>query len=319
MPAPSDSYLFTSSAFMIQDTCITNPLVSPRSMSNPLMAISTIKNTGMLPHVKIRPSKGLLHLDLQTVWQYRDLIYILVWRDIKVRYKQTLLGAGWAIFQPLAIMLIFTAVFSYAGKISTDGAAYPIFLYAGLLPWLYIAQALSRSGTSLVVEAPLINKVYFPRLILPLSATIAPILDLLVAFVVYIGLMVWFDLLPTWRVLALPVFTGLAFLIAFAGGVWLSALYVRYRDVGHIIPMFIQLWMFVSPIIYPVDAVPESWRHLYALNPVVSVIQGFRWALLPSYQVDFSLFLLSLAVVSVALLGGLIYFRAMERTFADVI
>ncbi len=276
-------------------------------------------HTMTLPHVKIRPSRGLLHLDLSTVWQYRELIFILVWRDIKVRYKQTVLGAAWAIFQPLAIMLIFTAVFSYVGKIPSDGLPYPVFLYSGLLPWLYIAQALSRSATSLVGEAPLISKVYFPRLILPLSGTLSPLLDLLLAFLVYLGLMVWFGVLPTWRIVTLPLFAGLAFFIALAGGVWLSALYVRFRDVGHIIPMFIQLWMFVSPIIYPVSKVPEAWRHFYALNPVVSVIEGFRWALLPDYRVEFLVFVPSLVVVFLAVAGGLIFFRSMERTFADVI
>ena len=272
-----------------------------------------------LPHVKIRPSRGLLHLDLSTVWQYRELIFILVWRDIKVRYKQTILGAAWAIFQPLAIMLIFTAVFSYVGQIPSDGLPYPVFLYSGLLPWLYISQALSRSTMSLVGEAPLISKVYFPRLILPLSGTLSPLLDLVLAFLVYLGLMVWFNVMPPWRIGTLPLFAGLAFFIALAGGLWLSALYVRFRDVGHIIPMFIQLWMFVSPIIYPVTKVPETWRSFYALNPVVSVIEGFRWALLPDYQVEFSVFVPSLVVVFLALAGGLVFFRSMERTFADVI
>ena len=184
-----------------------------------------------------------------------------------MRYKQTILGAAWAIFQPLAIMLIFTAVFSYVGQIPSDGLPYPVFLYSGLLPWLYISQALSRSTMSLVGEAPLISKVYFPRLILPLSGTLSPLLDLVLAFLVYLGLMVWFDVMPPWRIVTLPLFAGLAFFIALAGGLWLSALYVRFRDVGHIIPMFIQLWMFVSPIIYPVTKVPETWRSSLRVKP----------------------------------------------------
>jgi lipopolysaccharide transport system permease protein len=171
----------------------------------------------------------------------------------------------------------------------------------------------------LVGEAPLISKVYFPRLILPLSATIAPLVDLVLAFVAFLGLMAWFGVVPTWRVLLLPLFAGLGATIALAAGLWVSALYVRYRDVGHILPMFIQLWMFVSPILYPVSKVPESWRAVYALNPVVSVVEGFRWALIPGFQVDFSMFLPSLIIVAVTLVGGLIYFRSMERTFADVI
>lgn len=272
-----------------------------------------------LPHVQIRPAKGLLDLELSSLWHYRELIYILVWRDVTVRYKQTLLGIAWAMFQPVATMLIFTAVFSVMGKIPSDGFPYPVFLYAGLLPWFYTSQALSRGGSSLVGEAPLISKVYFPRLILPLAATIAPLVDLFLAFVAFIGLMAWFDVMPTWRILLLPLFAGLAAVITLAGGLWISALYVKYRDVGHILPMFIQLWMFVSPVLYPVSKVPEVWRSLYALNPVVSVIEGFRWALIPGYQVDFSMFLPSLAIVFVVLVGGLIYFRSMERTFADVI
>lgn len=273
----------------------------------------------VLPHVRIQPAKGLLELDLASLWQYRELIHILVWRDVTVRYKQTLLGVAWAMFQPVATMLIFTVVFNVIGKIPSDGFPYPVFLYAGLLPWFYISQALSRGGTSLVGEAPLISKVYFPRLILPLSATIAPLVDLLLAFIAFLGLMAWFQVMPTWRILLLPLFAGLGATIALAAGLWISALYVRYRDIGHILPMFIQLWMFVSPILYPVSKVPESWRAIYALNPVVSVVEGFRWALIPGFQVDFSMFLPSLGIVFVVLVGGLIYFRSMERTFADVI
>ena len=276
-------------------------------------------HSATLPHVRIQPAKGLLELDFAGLWNYRELIHILVWRDVTVRYKQTVLGVAWAMFQPVATMLIFTAVFSVMGKIPSDGFPYPVFLYAGLLPWFYISQALSRGGTSLVGEAPLISKVYFPRLILPLSATIAPLVDLVLAFVAFLGLMAWFDVVPTWRVLLLPLFAGLGATIALAAGLWVSALYVRYRDVGHILPMFIQLWMFVSPILYPVSKVPEAWRPVYALNPVVSVVEGFRWALIPGFQVDFSMFLPSLIIVAVTLVGGLIYFRSMERTFADAI
>lgn len=276
-------------------------------------------HSAALPHVRIQPAKGLFDLDFAGLWNYRELVHILVWRDVTVRYKQTVLGVAWAMFQPVATMLIFTAVFSVMGKIPSDGFPYPVFLYAGLLPWFYISQALSRGGTSLVGEAPLISKVYFPRLILPLSATIAPLIDLLLAFVAFLGLMAWFDVVPTWRILLLPLFAGLGATMAFAAGLWVSALYVRYRDVGHILPMFIQLWMFVSPILYPVSKVPESWRAVYALNPVVSVVEGFRWALIPGFQVDFSMFLPSLIIVAVTLAGGLIYFRSMERTFADVI
>lgn len=187
-------------------------------------------HSATLPHVRIQPAKGLLDLDFAGLWNYRELIHILVWRDVTVRYKQTVLGVAWAMFQPVATMLIFTAVFSVMGKIPSDGFPYPVFLYAGLLPWFYISQALSRGGTSLVGEAPLISKVYFPRLILPLSATIAPLVDLALAFVAFLGLMAWFEVVPTWRVLLLPLFAGLGATIALAAGLWVSALYVRYRE-----------------------------------------------------------------------------------------
>ena len=297
--------------------------VGVRIMRSDEIAMSALtvdqRPSSTLPHVRIQPARGLLDLDLAALWQYRELIYILVWRDVTVRYKQTLLGVAWSMFQPVATMLIFTVVFSVMGKIPSDGFPYPVFLYAGLLPWFYVSQALSRGGTSLVGEAPLISKVYFPRLILPLSATIAPLVDLALAFVAFLGLMAWFGILPTWRILSLQLFAALAATITLAAGLWISALYVKYRDVGHILPMLIQLWMFVSPILYPVSKVPESWRALYALNPVVSVVEGFRWALIPGFQVDFMMFLPSLGVVFVVFVGGLIYFRSMERTFADVI
>ena len=297
--------------------------VGVRIMRSDEIAMSALtvdqRPSSTLPHVRIQPARGLLDLDLAALWQYRELIYILVWRDVTVRYKQTLLGVAWAMFQPVATMLIFTVVFSVMGKIPSDGFPYPVFLYAGLLPWFYVSQALSRGGTSLVGEAPLISKVYFPRLILPLSATIAPLVDLVLAFVAFLGLMAWFGILPTWRILSLPLFAALAATITLAAGLWISALYVKYRDVGHILPMLIQLWMFVSPILYPVSKVPESWRALYAMNPVVSVVEGFRWALIPGFEVDFTMFLPSLGVVFVVFVGGLIYFRSMERTFADVI
>ena len=297
--------------------------VGVRIMRSDEIAMSALtvdqRPSSTLPHVRIQPARGLLDLDLAALWQYRELIYILVWRDVTVRYKQTLLGVAWSMFQPVATMLIFTVVFSVMGKIPSDGFPYPVFLYAGLLPWFYVSQALSRGGTSLVGEAPLISKVYFPRLILPLSATIAPLVVLVLAFVAFLGLMAWFGIIPTWRFLSLPLFAALAATITLAAGLWISALYVKYRDVGHILPMFIQLWMFVSPILYPVSKVPESWRALYAMNPVVSVVEGFRWALIPGFQVDFTMFLPSLGVVFVVFVGGLIYFRSMERTFADVI
>jgi lipopolysaccharide transport system permease protein len=272
-----------------------------------------------LPHVRIQPARGLLDLDLAALWQYRELIYILVWRDVTVRYKQTLLGVALGDVSAGRDHAHFYGCIQCHGENSIRRISLPgISLCrpaAVVLCVSGVEQGRDQSGG----RAPLISKVYFPRLILPLSATIAPLVDLVLAFVAFLGLMAWFGILPTWRILSLPLFAALAATITLAAGLWISALYVKYRDVGHILPMLIQLWMFVSPILYPVSKVPESWRALYAMNPVVSVVEGFRWALIPGFEVDFTMFLPSLGVVFVVFVGGLIYFRSMERTFADVI
>jgi len=267
----------------------------------------------------IQPGGSLFHLDLKAIWQYRELLYFLIWRDVKVRFKQTAIGAGWAIFQPLMTMLIFTVVFGNFAKIPSDGLPYPIFAYAALLPWNNFAQATGRSGVSLVGNANLISKVYFPRLIIPLSAVVAPLVDFAVAFVILLAMMAWFGIAPTWGVLAMPLFLLLALATAVAVGLWLSALDVRYRDVGYTIPFVIQIWMYVSPVAYPVSLMPESWRVLYSLNPMAGVIEGFRWALLGMGNPDFGVMTVSAVVVMVLLLGGIVYFRQMERTFADVV
>jgi lipopolysaccharide transport system permease protein len=267
----------------------------------------------------IQPSGGLFHLDLKAIWHYRELLYFLIWRDVKVRYKQTAIGAGWAIFQPLMTMMIFTVIFGNFAKIPSDGLPYPIFAYTALLPWNNFAQAIGRSGVSLVGSANLISKVYFPRLIIPLSAAVAPLVDFAMAFVILLAMMAWFGIAPTWGVLALPLFLLLALSTALAVGLWLSALDVRYRDVGYTIPFMVQIWMYASPVAYPVSLVPERWRMLYSLNPMVGVIEGFRWALLGKGNPDFGVMTASAVVVMALLLGGIVYFRRMERTFADVV
>jgi lipopolysaccharide transport system permease protein len=267
----------------------------------------------------IQPGSGLFHLELKAIWHYRELLYFLIWRDVKVRYKQTAIGAGWAIFQPLMMMIIFTVVFGNFAKIPSDGLPYPIFAYAALLPWTYFAQAISRSGISLVGNAHLISKVYFPRIIIPFSAAVAPLVDLAIAFVLLLAMMAWFGIAPTWGVLALPVFLLLALVTALAVGLWLTALNVRYRDVGYTIPFVVQIWMYASPVAYPVSVVPEKWRLLYSLNPMAGVIEGFRWALLGKGNPDFGVMTAGAVVVIALLLGGIVYFRQMERTFADVV
>src|SRR5262245_58799875 len=238
------------------------------------------EETGKPSAVTIQASKGLFHLDLKDVWRYRELLYFLIWRDVKVRYKQTAIGVGWAILQPLMTMVIFTIIFGSFAKIPSDGLPYSIFAYTALLPWNYFAQAISRSGVSLVGSASLITKVYFPRLIVPISAAVAPLVDFAVAFAILLAMMAWFGIAPTWGMLALPLFLLLALATGLAVGLWLSALNVRYRDVGYTIPFLIQFWMYASPVAYPVSLVPEKWRLLYSLNPMAGVIESFRWALL---------------------------------------
>jgi lipopolysaccharide transport system permease protein len=275
--------------------------------------------TGTQPTVIIQPRRGILDLDLQAVWRYRELLYFLTWRDVKVRYKQTVIGAAWALMQPFMTMIIFTVIFGKFAQIPSDGFPYPIFAYSALLPWQFFSQAINRSGTSLVQSANLISKVYFPRLIVPLAAALGPLVDFAMAFIVLLGMMAWFHIAPTWGVFALPLFMLLALLTALAVCLFLSALNVKYRDVGHTIPFLVQLWMYASPVAYPINLIPEEWRLIYSLNPMVGVIEGFRWALLGKSSPDFSVIMISILVVMILLFCGIVYFRQMERTFADVI
>ena len=284
-----------------------------------MVNVSSPEDTGKTSVVIIQPTKGLFCLDLDAVWPYRELLYFLIWRDIKVRYKQTVIGAGWAICQPLMTMVIFTIVFGNFAKIPSDGLPYPIFAYTALLPWNFFAQALGRSGISLVGSANLITKVYFPRLIIPIAAAVASIVDFAIAFVILLGMMIWFGIAPTWGMLALPLFLLLTLVTALSVGLWLSALNVRYRDVGYIIPFLTQFWMYASPVVYPVSLVPEKWRLLYSLNPMAGVIEGFRWALLGTGTPDFGVIAVSGGVVMALLLGGIVYFGRTEQTFADIV
>ena len=271
------------------------------------------------PTVVIEPRKSLLHLDLKAIWEYRELLFFLVWRDLKVRYRQTIIGIGWVVLQPLLTMALFTAVFGNFAKIPSDGVPYPIFTYSALLPWNLFASSLARGTESVVGNAQLISKIYFPRLLLPISGILSPTVDFAISFVIFAAMMIWFRTLPTWGVLALPFFLILALLTALAVGLWLSALNVRYRDVGHTIPFLVQLWMFASPVAYPVSLVPERWRVLYSLNPMAGVIEGFRWALLGKESPDFEVIVISSMMVTTLLISGVVFFKHTERTFADVI
>jgi homopolymeric O-antigen transport system permease protein len=272
-----------------------------------------------LPLIRIEPSTNWLTLGLKELWDYRELLYFFVWRDVKVRYKQTAIGAVWAIVQPLLTMIVFTLVFDKFVNVPSDGLPYPLFSYAALLPWTYFARALNQSILSVTSDANLITKVYFPRLLLPISATLSGLLDFGISFVFLLGMMVWYGIVPNWGVLALPFFLILALLTALSVSFWLSVINVRYRDVQQTIPFLIQIWLFASPVAYPVSVVPEKWRLPYSLNPMTGVIEGFRWALLGNAMPDIVPIAISIAVVVALLFGGIMFFRRMEETFADVV
>lgn len=271
------------------------------------------------PTLVIQPSKGWLRLDFKPVWEYRELLFFLVWRDIKVRYKQTAIGAAWAICQPLLTMMIFAVVFGRFAKIPSDNLPYPIFAFAGLLPWTYFSQSITRSGASLVNDATLIRKIYFPRLVIPASAVVAPLVDFVLSFLILLGLMGGYRVKPGWAVLTLPAFMGLAVCAALGTSLWLSALNVRYRDVGHAIPFLVQFWMYASPIVYPLSLIPKRWHVLYSLNPMVGVVEGFRWGLLGKESPEITAIEVGSAVAAALLITGLVFFRRMERSFADIV
>jgi lipopolysaccharide transport system permease protein len=278
-----------------------------------------IKGTSDSNHFVLEPTRGLVPLQLQELWQYRELLYFLIWRDVKVRYKQTVLGIGWAILQPFLTMVVFSIFFGNLGKIPSDGIPYPIFAFAALLPWQIFANALSSSSTSLVSDQSLITKVYFPRLIVPVAAVLVGLVDFAISFIILLGMMIYYRLFPTAAAFALPLFLALALVTALAVGLWLSALNVQYRDVRYTIPFLTQFWLFITPIAYPVSLVPEQWRILYSLNPMVGVVEGFRWALFGQGKSLDATILLSVVIAVVLLIGGIFYFRQMEKTFADVV
>jgi lipopolysaccharide transport system permease protein len=271
------------------------------------------------PHFVYEPSCGWVALDLKKIWLYRELLYFLAWRDIKVRYKQTVLGVTWAILQPIMTMIVFSIFFGYLSQMSSDGVPYPIFTYAALLPWQLFAQALNASANSLVFNKQLITKVYFPRLIMPFSSVSVGLVDFCLSFIVLLGLMYYYGISPTVAIIVLPLFILLTIITALAVGLWLAALNVQYRDVQHTIPFLTQFWLFATPIVYCSSIVPEPWRNLYALNPMVGVVNGFRWALLGQSTPLDTTFVISLVVICLLLISSLIYFKRMERTFADVV
>lgn len=267
----------------------------------------------------IEKQDRLFDVDWSALWEYRELGYILVWRDITVRYKQTAIGVAWVILQPLITMVIFTAIFGIMARMPSDGIWYPVFSLTALLPWTYFSQAVTRAGESVVVNAKIVSKIYFPRLWLPLAMVVSPLVDFALSMVLLFGLLFYAGIPLTWKVVTLPVFVLLAMLTALGLSLFTSAMNAKYRDVGHAIPFVIQIWMYLSPIVYPVSLVPERWRWLYGLNPMAGVIEGFRWALLGRTAPDPIVMAESLVVLVLVIIAGLMYFRKMERQFADII
>lgn len=255
------------------------------------------------------------------LWRYRELFYFLAWRDLLVRYKQTVIGVAWALLRPLMTMLIFTLVFGHLAKLPSEGdAPYPILVFAALLPWQFFSNALSEASNSLIGNANLISKVYFPRLIIPASSVITSFVDFLISGIILVGLMIWYRFVPDWRILTLPLFIAFAFAAAMGFGLWLTALNVKYRDFRYVVPFIVQLGLYASPVGFSSSIVPEQWRLLYSLNPMVGVIDGFRWALLGGEShISWPGFSLSVFIVAIVLAWGVYYFRKMEKTFADVI
>jgi lipopolysaccharide transport system permease protein len=282
------------------------------------MADDSSTSTDM-PHVEITPPGRWWRISFSEIWNYRELAYFLVWRDVKVRYKQTAIGAAWAVLQPLLTMLVFTLFFGKFARIPSDGLPYPVFYYSALLPWTYFSFALQNATNAIVDNQRLVTKVYFPRFILPLSSTLSGLVDFGVSFLMFVLLMIYYRIHPTKAILWLPIFLMLTLFTALAVGLWLAALNALYRDVRYVVPFLVQFWMFGSPIAYPSSLVPTRWRYLYGLNPMAGVIEGFRWSLTGHGQPTGGLFLVSVAVVFTILLSGIGYFQKMESTIADIV
>jgi homopolymeric O-antigen transport system permease protein len=291
------------------------------SIAGDTTASATDRRAAPSPEYRLRvePSRGFVRLDLGEIWEYRDLLYFMVWRDIALRYKQTAIGITWTVLQPLLTMLVFTVIFGAFAKIPSDGLPYAIFAFCALVPWTYVSQAISRSGVSLVADSQLVRKVYFPRLIIPLASATAPLLDYLVSLIVLALMMAGFAIAPGWNLLALPLVTLETVMMAVAVGVWFAPLNARYRDIGYTIPFLTQVWFYASPITYPLSLIPQKWRLLYGLNPMVGVIEGVRWAVLRTPDPDVGVVVLGTLVTAVLLLTGIVFFKRMERAFADVI
>lgn len=293
---------------------------SPTETGEVLMADSMTRTSSPRSEpIVLRPSQGWIPLNLHELWTFRELIYFLTWRDIKVRYKQTVLGAAWAILQPLINMVVLTFIFGNLAKLSTDNIPRPIFTFTALLPWGLFSKALTDAGRSMLANRSVITKVYFPRLIIPLSSVLGGLLDFVIQLAILIGMMVFYRINPTQAVWSLPFFVLLSLATALGFGLWLSALNVLYRDVGYILPFLTQIWMLITPVAYSAKVVPPPYQFVYALNPMVGVVEGFRWALLGARAPDTLNLVVSSVITCLVLISGMYYFRRMERTFADMV
>lgn len=282
-------------------------------------ALKQVQTETQYPVIVIRPSRGWASLNLRDLWEYRELLYFLIWRDVKVRYKQTALGVTWVVLQPLATTIIFTIIFGNLAKMPSENVPYALFAMAGLIPWNYFAGAFSRGGMSLVGNAHLISKVYFPRLVIPIANVAGGLVDLAIVLMVLLGLMLFYGSVPTAAVITLPLFLLLAIAAALGVSLWLSALNVQYRDVSYLIPFLAQFWLYATPVVYPSSLIPEQWRIIYGLNPMASVVEGFRWALFGTGQAPGPMLAVSIAIVVLLLVSGAFFFKRMEDTFADVV
>lgn len=268
---------------------------------------------------EIVPPHGWFEVNLREMWQYRELLYFFVWRDLKVRYKQTAIGVAWVVIQPVLAMMVFTLFFGRLAKMPSQGLPYPVFYYTALLPWLYFAASLTNATNTVVEHEKVITKVYFPRMILPFSAVLSGLVDFAIGFVLLLGMMLYYHIIPTVATLLVPAFLLLAVMTALAVGLWLSALNAIYRDVRYVIPFMVQFWLFASPVAYPSTLVPERWRWLYGLNPMAGVVEGFRWTLTGRGQPPGALVLVSAGTVLLLFLGGMVYFQKMESRIADTV
>jgi len=269
--------------------------------------------------IRIEPSRGWVSLQLREIWEYRELLYFLIWRDIKVRYKQTILGGAWAIIQPFFTMVVFSLFFGKLAKVPSDGIPYPIFSFTALVPWSFFANGLNQASNSLVGNSNLITKVYFPRMCMPIASIIGGIIDFALAFSVLIGMVLYYGIIPSGHIIWIPFFLMLAFSTSLGASLWLSALYVKFHDVRHIIPFLTQIWLFATPIAYPSSLLKEPWFTIYGINPMTGVVEGFRWALLGTDTAPGPIIIVSSLVALGLLLSGAFYFRRMEKTFADVV